>query len=71
MIGPGKYDALATHVRETTRARAVLLIVIDGAAGSGFSCQADIETTLALPAILERVAADIRRDGPGAGGRAS
>jgi hypothetical protein len=65
-FGPGKYDASCTEVRMVTNARGVLLIVIDGEHGSGFSCQADMETTLRLPEILERIAADIRRDGPAA-----
>jgi hypothetical protein len=62
-IGPGKYDAWCTEVRQETNAGAVLLIVLDGVHGSGFSCQADLATTLTLPELLERVAADIRRDG--------
>jgi hypothetical protein len=71
MIGPGKYDAICTEVREQTRAAGVLLIVIDGNVGSGFSCQADLITTARLPDLLERVAADIRRDGIDAAGRVS
>jgi hypothetical protein len=61
-IGPGKYDDLCSEVRVKADARAVLLLVIDGSKGSGFSCQADMLTTLALPDILERVAKDIRAD---------
>jgi len=64
MLGPGKYDRHCTRVREQTTARGVLLIVISGADGSGFSCQADPEILLTLPEILEQVAAEIRRDGP-------
>jgi len=67
MFGPGKYDDVCSDVRIRTNARGAIVIVIDGRDGSGFSCQADIATTLSLPVILERVAADIRRDGPGAG----
>jgi len=63
-MGPGKYDAVCTQVRQATQASAVLLIVINGEHGSGFSCQADPITTDALPDIIERVAAQIRRDGP-------
>jgi hypothetical protein len=64
MIGPGKYDALCTLIRERTQARAVLLIVLDGEYGNGFSCQSDSETLRALPDILEQTAARIRREGP-------
>jgi hypothetical protein len=68
-VGPGKYDALCTEVREKAKAQGVLLIVLHGTFGSGFSCQADLETTLMLPDLLEQVAADIRREGPlGPGG---
>jgi hypothetical protein len=62
-LGPGKYDALCTHVREQTKARGVLLIVIDGDQGAGFSCQADLEVTLTLPDLLEFLARQIRADG--------
>jgi hypothetical protein len=61
-IGPGKYDDLATQAREAAKARGVILIIIDGNKGSGFSVQADLITTARLPALLERLAADIRRD---------
>ncbi len=66
-VGPGKYDDLCTYVRITSRARGALLILIDGADGTGFSCQADPSITMSLPEILEEVAAQIRRDGPFAG----
>jgi hypothetical protein len=62
-IGPGKYDDLCTLVREQAKAQGVIVIVIDGSKGTGFSCQADHLTTARLPAILESVAADIRRSG--------
>jgi hypothetical protein len=59
-IGPGKYDHLCTLARERTGAAGVILLVMHGDQGSGFSCQADAATTMALPDILERIAADIR-----------
>lgn len=61
-IGPGKYDDLATEVREKARAEGVIVIVFGGNHGNGFSCQADLETTLKLPDILENIARQIRRD---------
>jgi hypothetical protein len=60
-FGPGKYDDLCTSVREQTGG-GVLLIVMGGKHGNGFSCQADLETTMALPDLLEAVAAQIRAD---------
>lgn len=64
-LGPGKYDDLATLVVErvgtTELGGGVVVIVLGGNRGSGFSVQADLVTTVALPAILENVAAEIRR----------
>ena len=67
-LGPGKYDDACSRVREEVGfsegdVGGVLLIVIGGHHGNGFSCQADLETTLRLPDLLENIAAQIRRDG--------
>jgi hypothetical protein len=67
MIGPGKYDDVCSRVREEVGPRegdsgGVVLIVIGGPLGSGFSCQADLDVTLRLPEILESVAQQIRED---------
>jgi hypothetical protein len=35
--GPGKYDDLTTLVRERAKAHAVVVIVVEGTKGSGFS----------------------------------
>ena len=61
-IGPGKYDHLATFVRQQTDALAVILIVLDGDKGAGFSVQARGDVALSLPALLRRVADDIEAD---------
>lgn len=63
-LGPGKYDDLCTYVREQAKAQGVLLIVLGGERGSGFSCQAGLADTLLLPEILEHIAAEIRASGP-------
>ena len=52
MIGAGKYDELATMVREKSHARSVIIIVMGGDKGDGFACQTDMETFLALPGPL-------------------
>lgn len=62
--GPGKYDAECTHVRLTTKAAGVVLIVFGGAEGSGFSVQAPLVVLRELPDILESMAAGIRADLP-------
>lgn len=55
--GPGKYDHLATLVREKAQARGVILIVVDGDQGMGFSVQtSDFEVLALLPAILRSTA---------------
>jgi hypothetical protein len=64
MIGPGKYDDVCTAARTTTKAAGVILIVIGGERGSGFSCQTDAATLLALPDLLETLARQIRDDIP-------
>lgn len=64
-VGPGKYDALCTKVRLEAKARAAIVIVLDGELGSGFSCQAEIGVVISLPELLESVARQIREtEGP-------
>lgn len=59
-LGPGKYDDLCTYVREQTDADAVIVMVVNGKLGSGFSCQADFVTTAVLPDMLESLARQLR-----------
>ncbi|HEY1448413.1 MAG TPA: hypothetical protein VGF33_07730 [Caulobacteraceae bacterium] len=62
--GPGKYDHLATAARVAAGARAVIVMVIDGDLGSGFSVQADEPLALTLPAILRDLADQIEAGAP-------
>lgn len=62
MIGPGKYDDLTTEVRERTKAEGVILIVLKGDRGSGFSCQANVLVTMNLPEMLRSMADEIEQD---------
>jgi hypothetical protein len=62
LIGAGKYDHLATHVREASKAEAVIVIVLNGDQGSGFSVQATRDITPQLVGLLRRVADDIEAD---------
>jgi hypothetical protein len=65
-MGPGKYDDLATLVRERagiTEDGGVIVIVLGGNRGNGFACQADLRTTLLLPDLLEDMAKQIRESG--------
>jgi hypothetical protein len=61
-LGPGKYDDLATLVRANTSARGVILLVIEGDQGGGFSVQATADIIVRLPTLLRRIADDIERD---------
>lgn len=61
-FGGGKYDDVCTQARAQANAQGALLIVINGRLGSGFSVQADLNTILCLPEVLEEVAKQIRSD---------
>lgn len=61
-IGPGKYDDLATSVRRAAKAKTVIVMVIGGDRGSGFSVQTESPTAAhALPALLRDMAKQIDR----------
>jgi hypothetical protein len=63
MIGPGKYDNLATYCREQAQAEGVIVIVVRGNKGQGFSIQTvDPRLNLMLPAMLRILADSIQRD---------
>jgi hypothetical protein len=66
-IGPGNYDEEATWVQKRTNAHGVLLMIVDGNKGNGFSLasydmQATLEITLALPRLLREMANQIEDD---------
>ncbi len=63
-IGPGKYDDFATRVMEETAAAGVVVIVIAGKAGSGFSVQGPLPVQRSLPAMLRFLADQIENDLP-------
>jgi hypothetical protein len=63
-LGGGKYDDVCTIVSErvgiTQHGGGVVVIVLGGNKGNGFSCQADLRTTMLLPDLLENIAKQIR-----------
>lgn len=65
-FGPGKYDELATEVRTKAKAEGVLVLIVNGVRGSGFSAQLSLDLTLTLPAILRDIANQIEERGPDA-----
>jgi hypothetical protein len=64
MSDPGKYDDLCTVVREATNAEGVILIVINGNKGNGFSVQATARIIPGIPDMLEFTAGEIRKQVP-------
>lgn len=63
MIEPGNYDELCVEAREKAQATAVILLVIAGQHGSGFSAQAPLDVLLKLPTLLRMMADDIEASG--------
>jgi hypothetical protein len=65
-LGPGRYDDLATLVRECSGMGdgrgGVVVIVVGGNRGNGFSVQADEATILLMADLLEMAAKQMRED---------
>lgn len=62
MIGPGKYDLVTEHVRKVTGAEGVLVIVLGGDRGSGFSMAVPGYALDKIPGVLREVASQIEQD---------
>jgi len=61
--GPGRYDDACTAARQATDASSIVLLVIGGNRGSGYSVQAvDPQLLERLPGLLRFVAEEIKRD---------
>ncbi|MFP4891205.1 hypothetical protein [Paraburkholderia sp. EG304] len=58
--GAGKYDPECQKVFDETSARGVVLLVIDGDRGAGFSVTGELDVIHALPEMLEQMAREIR-----------
>ena len=56
VIGPGKYDALAATARKTANARGVILVIVGGDKGEGFSVQGPASLVIKLPDLLRTLA---------------
>lgn len=62
-VGPGRYTEVCTMVRKSTRARAVVLLVLDGNRGQGFEVQTAEPLLLKrLPGLLRTVADALEAD---------
>jgi len=64
-IGPGIYDDICNAARISTNAEGVLLIIINGNKGTGFSCDAQEEYIHCVPDVLEDIAKGIRKEREG------
>jgi len=62
MIGPGKYDDETMRLLRETRALGVVVLVVGGDRGHGFSVVAPGHILSELPALLRGVADGIERD---------
>lgn len=64
-LGAGIYDKHCTEARLATEAEGVILLVFNGTEGSGFSVQGSERVHLQVPAQLEYLAAEIRKERQG------
>lgn len=60
MPGAGKYDELCTYVRTQASAKSVVLLIVGGNKGDGFSVQANPEDILGIPEFLRTLATGIQ-----------
>jgi hypothetical protein len=64
-LGPGKYDVECGDIRERTKAQTVIVIVIGGSKGTGFSMQSTDPMHIGkTPMVLRTVAAEIESSVP-------
>lgn len=62
-IGEGKYNDICTEVRDRTKAKyGVVLIVLGGERGYGMSAQLTAKGRLLLPGVLRLLASDIEKE---------
>lgn len=61
-IGPGKYDGYCTEIQQRTLATGVVLLVMGGQHGSGFSVQVTDENLLVVPDLLRTIADQMEAD---------
>jgi hypothetical protein len=62
-LGPGKYDAEVSELRKRLKAHGILLLVLDGERGSGFSAQLPLDVTMNMPTVLRDLANEIETSG--------
>ncbi len=60
--GPGKYNDIATEIRERTKARGIILIIVGGTQGQGFAVQGDALSLAIMPQAIRHVADQMDKD---------
>ena len=60
-LGPGKYDAHVTRLREELAADGIILIVFGGTLGHSYCAQLDSRIVNATPAWLRELADNIEK----------
>lgn len=60
-LGPGKYDAEVTLLREKLEADGIILIVFGGKLGHSYCAQIDARLVLNTPRLLREVADNIEK----------
>ena len=59
-LGTGNYQDVVAHTRESQKANAAIVIVMNGQRGTGWAVQGEPDGIEHLPNFLEGIAADIR-----------
>lgn len=63
-VGGGKYDGFADVLRRHTGADGVVLLILGGFLGQGFTVQGTEEVVRALPKMLREIADQVEKDLP-------
>lgn len=62
MKGAGKYDLQCSKARKSTKAKAAILIIIDGKEGSGISVQVNPNDVSKVAPILRNIADQMEKE---------
>jgi pyrroline-5-carboxylate reductase len=61
-IGPGKYDDICEKIREETNAQGIVVAIIEGNKGTGFSCKVEKNLLRFMPSFLKQMAEGMEKD---------
>lgn len=60
--GPGKYDEESSRLQEKYQAEGVIVIVVGGSKGEGFSVTGTVEFAMVMPQMLRYMAEQLEND---------